>query len=268
MGSHILEPEQEMRLQRCSVWWEWTVISILTLHRSTELEIEQETGNTETQQLCVSARLSLNVWQKRENPAFARSLTSAALKAGTKNPAMRPISSSIKSWESGPRHPRYLRHSLSLFGHHRQHWWADTFTPDLWLHPLHPSLGQVFHTYLYQDTPDWYKILTPHLLYPGKVTPWNIKSGPLPWLLTKYVPGHYSHIFNIHDDLHRCGALHGRLLSILKVDKYFLSFTPNFLYFFSLSLSLSGFQSQQRSTSHVSRRSVCLSTSFPWSSSQ
>ena len=102
MSSKILEPEQEMRLQRCSVWWEWTVIFILTLHRSTELEIEQETGNTETQKLCVSARLSLNVWQKRENPAFARSLTSAALKAGTKNPAMRPISSSIKSWESGP----------------------------------------------------------------------------------------------------------------------------------------------------------------------
>ena len=58
------------------------------------------------------------------------------------------------------------------------------------------------------------------------------------YLLNYYVPGHYSHIFNIHDDLHRCGALHGRLLSILKVDKYFLSFTPNFLYFFSLSLSL------------------------------
>lgn len=30
------------------------------------------------------------------------------------------------------------------------------------------SIGQVFHSYLYNDTPDWYKILTPHLLYPGK----------------------------------------------------------------------------------------------------
>ena len=98
---------------------------------------------------------------------------------------------------------------------------------------------------------------------------------PLPWqgdtmehkvrapgyLLNYYVPGHYSHIFNIHDDLHRCGALHGRLLSIFKVDKYFL-----FLHSFDI-FSLPGFQSQQHSTSRVSRRSACLSTSFPSSSS-
>ena len=89
--------------------------------------------------------------------------------------------------------------------------------------------GQVFHTYHYQDTPDWYKILTPHLFYPGKVSPEPCLAN---LISTKCCPplGHPSHLLNIHDDLHRCGALHGRLLSIFKVDKYFL-----FLHSFSLS---------------------------------
>ena len=30
-------------------------------------------------------------------------------------------------------------------------------------------LGQVFHLYLYKERPDWYELLTPYILYPGKV---------------------------------------------------------------------------------------------------
>ena len=119
--------------------------------------------------------------------------------------------------------------------------------------------GQVFHTYHYQDTPDWYKILTPHLFYPGKVSPEPCLAN---LISTKCCPplGHPSHLLNIHDDLHRCGALHGRLLSIFKVDKYFLVSSQFF--------SLSRFLSQQRSTRRVLRQSAYLSTSFPLSSSQ